>query len=258
MIRRSRAPAPRDVAALADGSLEAGRIAEVLEAVEASTRMSEELQAQQRAVKAIRRAREPASSGLRTRIAAAGGSAASAPRAPGGPRTLALTTGLAATLAAVALLIGDGGAVAPTVAQAAVLADRAPQAAVAEPRDDATVLPGLRAAGLMFPYWQDRFGLRGTGVRRDRVGGRLLTTVTYVHGRHVIAYTIASGTPLASGARTLSSAWDGVAVDMFSEHGRTVVTWERRGHTCVLTASGVPMSLLVALASGMSTSPSGA
>ena len=35
---------------------------------------------------------------------------------------------------------------------------------------------------------------------------------------------------------------------MLEEDGRTVVTWERGGHTCVLSAEGVPADELLELA----------
>lgn len=253
-LRRSEV-SRRDLLALADGSLEERRIAETLEAIEASPELSEHLAAQQRVLKAIRHTREPVPPRLRHRVqrtrAAAQGpmrlrSRVSRARSRGGP--LLFGGALAAAAASGVLLIGGGGAVAPTVAQAAELAVRAPVAPVQAPPDEGPVLPGVSAAGLSFPYWEDSFGLQGVGVRWDRVGGHVLTTVTYMQSGHAIEYTIASGAPLRGARGATTTIWDGPTIRSFREHGRLVVTWQRAGHTCVLTARGVPESLLVSLA----------
>jgi hypothetical protein len=165
-----------------------------------------------------------------------------------GRRSRALGLGLAGAVGAGTwtLVALGGGQAGLTVAQAATVATRPAIVAVAEPRDDAATLPRLRAAGLPFPYWEDRFGWRATGARTDRLDGRLLTTVFYGQGRRRIAYTIVSGPSLAAGGGNAARA--GTDLEALSSAGRQVITWLRHGHTCVLSGHGVPVEEMVRLA----------
>jgi hypothetical protein len=151
------------------------------------------------------------------------------------PRPLHLGLGLGGPVAALALTLALSGGVEPglTVAQAAALATRPALATVPEPNQDSNTLPRLRAAGLRFPYWEDRFGWRATGTRTDRIGARVLTTVFYRRGAQEIAYTIVSGEPLTPNRAAT---------------GRSTVTWLRYGHTCVLSGRGVAVGELIKLA----------
>jgi hypothetical protein len=92
-----------------------------------------------------------------------------------------------------------------------------------------------RAAGLPFPNWAGRFGFSAVGMREDRLDGRLATTVFYSRAGQRVAYTIVSGSPLAVGAHTRLSTWNGTVLRSFPAGGRAVVTWLRSGHTCVLS-----------------------
>ena len=153
-----------------------------------------------------------------------------------------LAAGLAGTACAIIwtlAALGSGGA-GLTLAQAATLANRPAVAAVTQPREDQVTLPHLRGAGLPFPYWDDRFHWRATGSRTDRVDGRTLTTVFYRRGEQTVAYTIVSGAAL-----TVAT---GTRIGTLSAGERHVVTWLRRGHTCVLSGRGVPFTSLIRLA----------
>jgi len=241
--RRHRRAIERDLARLADGTLKPGRRERVERTVAGSYELQTRLGDQRRAVSAMRAlAAERAPLALRLRRRAL------AERSQRRPAAFAL--GLAGVLAALVLMLGSlgGGQGVLTVAEAATIAARPPTAVVAEPRDDAASLPQVSAAGLPFPYWEDRFGWVATGARNDDVGGRRLTTVFYrSHGRE-IAYTIVPGAPLhaVAGARTTERS--GVVVHSFVNGGRLVVTWERRGHTCVLSGTGVSVDALSKLA----------
>ena len=101
-------------------------------------------------------------------------------------------------------------------------------------------LPGPRADGIPFPYWEDRFHWRAIGARTDRLAGRAATTVFYRRGGQTIAYTIVSGQALSAGLHS--------GLGMFSTAKGHVVSWLRRGHTCVLSGRGVPFAALVRLA----------
>lgn len=238
--RRHRRAIERDLARLADGTLAPGRRERVERSVAGSRDLQARLSDQRRAVAAVRALaaeRAPLTLRLRRQVLA--------------HRSRAVGLGLAGGLAALVLMVGaiGGGQVGLTVADAATTALRPPTATVAEPRDEATTLPRVRGANLPFPYWEDRFGWVATGVRSDDVDGRRLTTVFYRrHGRQ-IAYTIVSGgaLPAVAGAGTIVRS--GVVVHTLRDFGGLrLVTWERRGHTCVLSGAGVPLSALTALA----------
>jgi hypothetical protein len=249
--RHHRRAIERDLARLADGTLKAGRREHVERTVAGSHELQARLSDQRRAVAAMRALATDGAAGaplaLRLRLRLRRRPIADRPQT----RSAAFVLGLAGVLAALVLVLGSlgGGHGVLTVAEAATIAQRHATTVVAEPPDDAATLPQVRAAGLPFPYWEDRFGWVATGVRTDDVAGRLVTTVFYRnHGRE-IAYTIVPGAslPAVAGARTTERG--GVVVDTFTNRdGRRVVTWERRGHTCVLSGAGVPTSALTALA----------
>jgi hypothetical protein len=191
----------------------------------------------------------PAPAALRARIELARAPARPPRHTRRGRLSLALASPVAACAAlTVALVLGGQSPAVATVADAAVLASRPVQAPVSEPRGDEQTLPRVTAAGLTYPYWEDRFGYRATGVRRDRIGGREATTVTYVHGARRLAYTIVAGSPLAPGGRMRTSFEGGVVVRSLSMHGTEIVTWLRDGHTCVLVGAGSQIGLLTRLA----------
>ena len=87
-----------------------------------------------------------------------------------------------------------------------------------------------------------------TESREDVSSGRRTTTVYYANGTRTVAYTIVSGGALHTPSHARTVRREGVEFRTFADGGRTVVTWQRRGHTCVLSASGVPSSELLTLA----------
>jgi hypothetical protein len=233
----------RDLARLADGTLDPARREAVERSVAGSGELQSRLRDQRRAVDAVRaHAREGAPLALRLRRRALG--------VPVRHRPRLLGFGVAGALGAVVWMLAaiGGGQAGLTVADAATLAARPAIARVPEPPDDHATLPHLRAAGLPFPYWEDRFGWKATGARNDDVDGRSLTTVFYRrHGRR-IGYTIVPGTrlPAAPGGETIKRS--GIVVHAYTDDRRLIVTWLRRGHTCVLSGTGVPLDTLLELA----------
>lgn len=239
----------RDLTCLADGTLDSSRAERLGRLLVGWPELQVHLREQRRAVAAVREAgrieRAPVSVRVRHQALARHQSVARRSRRPG--LTLPLgVVGAGAVLGMLAAL--SGGQATLTVAQAATIAVRPATAAVGEPRDHAAPLPGVRAAGLTFPYWEDRFGWHATGTRVDRLDGRVLTTVFYRRGASDIAYTIVTGPVLAQGARASTTNRGGTALTTSRSAGRTVVTWVRRGHTCVLSGRGVPQGALQSLA----------
>ncbi len=242
----------RELAAYADGSLDPGRRARVERAVSESPELQADVAAQRRALEAVAEVQqERAPAALRARIELA--------RRPERRPTLSGRAGLAvaglgsaamALAVALVILIGGGGGSALTVAQASALAGRSPQQAVPVVASGSATVPGVFAAGLAYPAWSGSFGYQATGVRRDRVSGRLATTLYYQRSGTELAYTIVSGRPVPLGERASATTRDGVALRWLTGNGRRpVVTWVRAGHTCVLSGSGVSVPALLELAS---------
>jgi hypothetical protein len=253
MIRllRRHAPTDHELVSLADGSLPAARRDAVEQAVVASPELRAIVAAQRRVLSTVHHlsAGESAPAALRARLALAHPPTR---RPPAAQRTARTFKGVAVTLAAVAVIavfmIGERATEVPSVADAAVLATETPQATIPEPRDGSVTLPHLSAAGLPYPYWEDSFGYKARGFRRDRLAGRSATTVYYARARRQITYTIISGPPIPAGASTHNATVNGTLLRDFSTDGRRFVTWLRRGHTCVLTSTGTPLSWLLRLA----------
>jgi hypothetical protein len=141
----------------------------------------------------------------------------------------AVAAATAAAVAAVALVLPGGSPGAPSISQAAALGTRPAQApARIAAADPATV--AVRVEGTAFPAWKTA-GWTPTGTRSDTLRGRPAKTVFYAapDGTRV-AYTIVGGKEL-----TGTPEW-GHAVRTEHRDGRWIVTWERDGKTCVLTA----------------------
>jgi anti-sigma factor RsiW len=237
-----------DLVAVADGSLPPERQADVLARVDASSALSAALERQRRAVAAIRAAAISAPPGLRARV--------EAERRPTRPLSwpigrLLIPAGVATAAAAllvVVLLLAGGPARAPAVNE---IADLGARPSLAPPASADPVRPALltlRAAGLPFPNLRT-LEWRVVGAREDAVRGRPTTTAFYErHGRR-IAYTIVSGhalEPPDGGRRIVRS---GITFVGFERGGRQVITWTRRGHTCVLSGPGTRQAALLKLAS---------
>jgi hypothetical protein len=241
---KANASLERDLARLADGTLDPADRQRVQRRVAASPELEARLHEQRRAVEAARSVAqlERAPLALRMEHRVLTGHARG--------RVPAIGLGLAGAAGALVwTFVGlGGGQAALTVAEAATIAARPATALVAEPPDDDVTLPRVRAAGLPFPYWEDRFGWHATGTRTDVVGGRKLTTVFYRRGTQHIAYTIVPGDALPPAADAHTDARARTILTTSTTGGRQVVTWLRLGHTCVLSGRGVPVAALAKLA----------
>lgn len=234
-----------ELSALADGTLDPGREPAVRELINGSPELRERYERERRAVVALRATRaDRAPDALRTRIEAQRRKA-ERPR-----RRLAVGAASAAALAvvvlALALVIPGAGPAGVSVSEAAALANRGPVAPAPVPGRSATQL-SQDVGEAYFPNWAN-LHLHATGMRKDQVGGREAVTVFYADrtGRE-IAYTIVASPPLG---RPAAKGWQdhGTWLQAFTLGNRLVVTWRRKGDTCVLSAVGVPKQELAALA----------
>jgi hypothetical protein len=120
------------------------------------------------------------------------------------------------------------------------------------PRDQ-PASPELLAAdveGVPFPRWEPEFGWKAYGRRSDELDGRRTETVFYEHEGHTIGYTIVSGSPLDPPDDAKRHQVNGVDVRVYDDdHGHTIATFERQGHTCVLSGHVEHRPTLVNLAS---------
>lgn len=237
----------REMASLADGSLEGHRRAELEARLAVSPALRAAFERQRTGAAALRGLDLRAPASLRARLVT------EAPAASRGTARRRLTLGgalagaAAAAVLAVVLVLSSGSG-SPTVVEGARLAERPSTGAVAVDPSN----PKLLAAdveGVPFPNWSKEFGWRQAGVRSDRIGDREARTVLYEQDGKRIAYTIVSGDGIAAPSDASTTRRNGVTLHALSDRGRRVVTWWRDGRTCVLSASNVGNRELLKLAS---------
>jgi hypothetical protein len=162
---------------------------------------------------------------------------------------LAPVAGVAAAAAA-ALVIAIGGAGPPSVLAVASLAGRTP--ALAPPAPDPHNPAVLRESvdGVQFPQWDRSFKWRSVGRRYDTVDDRKTTTVFYKSAKGAVAaYTIVAGGKIDRPSEARRHVYRGTTLWTVERDGRLIVTWQRRGHTCVMSApASVPEDKLLSLA----------
>jgi anti-sigma factor RsiW len=235
-----------DLARLVDGTLPADRRAEVEARVASSPQLSRLVERQNAAVEALR---GTADTGAPARLRAKVNHRRSVRRG-GRTRTVvrrALVPAAAVALALALVLPGafSGG---PSVADAAALAEKPPSQAAPARVPGTPQLLRARVDDVPFPNYAAKFGWKPVGARDDDPSGRDATTVYYEKGGRTIAYTIVSGDALDPPSDARSTTRGGVEYRAFRDDGRSVVTWERDGHTCVLSSKAVPPAELVMLA----------
>lgn len=236
----------RQLAQLADGSLEGWDRAELEAAVAASPTLRRALDDQRAGARALRGLDLKASPALRERI----GAASERSSRPARRRRFAIPAAVAGALAAAglaAVILMPAGGSSPSVVEAARLSERPATGPVAVDSSD----PKLLAAdveGVPFPNWREEFGWRQAGARSDGLGDRSARTVFYEHAGRRVAYTIVSGDGIPAPEGSLPATMNGVRLHSFAEGGRRVVTWWRDGRTCVLSSADVGHRELLALA----------
>ena len=236
-----------ELSALADGSLDPSRRVAVQHWIASSPHLRALYARERAAVDALQQAaaeRAPARLRLGIKAQRAPGAARRRPK----PAYALLAGALACAIAAVAVLLPGGTPGSPSVSQAAGLALRGPSspAPAADPSDPRMKL-AEQVQDLYFPNWSETLGWRPAGERSDRLGGHPAVTVYYQRRGMSVAYTIIGAPALAQPAAPVTHLGR-FALRALSLGSRTVVTWRRGGHTCVLSASAVPTRMLDQLA----------
>jgi hypothetical protein len=242
---------PRELAelsALADGTLDRRRRAEVEARIAASPELTALYERERRVVELVRdvstTVRAPAA--LRARIDA------SRPTRPVRARRRAISGGslagaLAAAVLALVLALPGGAPGAPSVSQAAGLAMLGSAGAAPMPEPTAPTKLETRIEGLYFPNWGSRLHWHAIGQRTDHINGRVAVTVYYGAGAKKVAYPIV-GAPVLSDPTAGVTKRNGVEYRTLKLNGRLVVTWRHAGHTCVLSGTGISAAVLQKLA----------
>jgi anti-sigma factor RsiW len=237
-----------DLARLADGTLPAERRAEVEARVAASPQLSRIVERQAVALEALQ---GTADTGAPARLHAEVDRRRGVGNTAGRRRRKFSLRGplAAAAVVAFALILVlpgafDGG---PSVADAAALAEKPPTQAAPASVPGTPQLLATRVDDVPFPNYDAKFGWKPVGARQDDPSGRGATTVYYEKAGRTIAYTIVSGDALDRPSDARSTTRGGTEYRTVRD-GRTVVTWERDGHTCVLSGTAVRSAELVMLA----------
>jgi hypothetical protein len=243
---------PRELAelsALADGSLDPSRRAEVSARIAASPELSSLYERERQVVELLHEARstDRAPASLRARIDAQRPSKAVRTRRRVGFGG-ALAGALAILALGLALIVPSGTPGSPSVSQAAALAVLGPNVAAPTPDPDTPAKLDSGIDDVYFPNWTNRFQSPATGARSDHVKGRLAVTVYYQWRGQQLAYTIVSAPALKEPAARMTILQHGTEYRTLHQNGRTIVTWRRANHTCVLSAVGVPAVVLQHLA----------
>ena len=235
-----------DIARLVDGTLPAERRAELEARMTDSPQLSSIVERQGVALDALHSTVDTgAPARLRAQVGRRRGARRAGARRPVIGGAIAAAAVVALTLALVLPGALSGG---PSVAGAAALAEKPPTQAAPGVVARTPQLLHAEVDQLPFPNYAAKFTWKPVGARRDDPSGRDATTVYYASGARTIAYTIVSGGALDPPSNARSTTRGGAEFRTFSHDGRTVVTWKREGHTCVLSGQGVQPAELLALA----------
>jgi hypothetical protein len=265
----------RDLAALADGSLEPARRAEVEALAARSPELAAALAEQLSAVALMASAREISGSAqfhdgvrqlARRRSVYPGwlgrGQRSTRLRADGDrsprQRKLGLATAGGSALAVLAAIViaaslgGHGSSMLRLPAYVTFAARPATIAAPAKAPGHGGLL-AIAVDGLAFPDWEHSNGWRAVGVRADLLRGHAVTTVFYADASGArIGYSIVAPPPppLTWPKRSTVVSRAHVHYWVQTVGGVPVIAWTHAGHRCVLSGRGVSSKLLLALATG--------
>jgi anti-sigma factor RsiW len=236
-----------ELCALADGTLPPERRATVEAWVASSPALQQLLERQRRSLAATAApASEPVPPALRASV-----EAEVAGRRRDRSRWLPRLAfgGVAAAVATVALvLVLGGGSAGPTVADAAEVAALPPSGPAPARVEGSRTQLAADVEGVRFPDFRRPYGWQADGIREHTIDGREATVVYYRKGDRRVAYVIVSGSGLPPPTSADGTVRRGVEYQTLRTDGRPAVTWQRVGHTCVLTGEASRAELL-ALAS---------
>jgi hypothetical protein len=157
----------------------------------------------------------------------------------------------AAALAAVAIALETGGSTTePSLTGVYAAARLDPTEAAPETLDGAPPVLDAKVGSLAFPDWEQSFGWKAVGRRDDTLSGRPVTTVFYRNPEGArLGYAVVSGDTLGGDPPGRRVTRSGKTYHVAGDGGRTIVTWNQQGHTCVIVAPAVvPRARLVDLA----------
>jgi hypothetical protein len=157
----------------------------------------------------------------------------------------ALTSAAAAVAIALAVIVGSGAS-GPTLSDASAFTLKPALGPAPGHSFDGAL--DFDVDGVPYPYWQDDFGWKATGSRVDKINGRQATTVFYRKGKSRIGYTIVTGKPVKVPGSANATVKHGTRFRSLPFGGATVVTWERRDHSCILSGRHVTRAELIKLA----------
>jgi hypothetical protein len=232
----------RDLAALADGSLDPARREQVEARVAESPQLQALLREQRGALAAIVRD-DKAPAGLRKRVE----SERPRWRRRARLRLSLVPAAIAVVALAVILVAPEGAGERASVASAATLSERAPTDPPPPISERSWRLLDMETQGVHYPNWERRFGWRAIGSRADRLGGRSARTLFYEKDGRRIGYTVLSGTPLPYPRESRRVERWGTRLRSTRVDDLAVVTWRRKGRTCVLAGKDVTASEMVDL-----------
>ena len=242
-----------DLAAFADGQLDAARRAEVEDRLTSDADLARAYERQRAGMVAIATAAESVSAplALRSRVEAM----QRGKPVPGARKSRRRRFSLGGWLPAAGMVAAVGIALvvvvllggAPSTQEMLAAATRPPTGVVSlDPTQPALLRD--RVEQVRFPNFENKFGWEATGVRTDDIGGRTAKTVFYRSEGRRIAYTIVDGDALDWPGNAEPMPRDGVDLRTFQDGDRTVVTWRRHGQTCILSSTSVPRDELLTLA----------
>jgi hypothetical protein len=157
----------------------------------------------------------------------------------------------AAALAAVAIALETGGGTTePSLTRVYAAARLNPTKAAPARLGSAPPMLDAKVGNLAFPDWEQKFGWKAVGRRDDTLSGRPVTTVFYRNPEGArLGYAVVSGDTLGADPPGRLVTRSGKTYHVAGVGGRTIVTWNQQGHTCVIVApSVVPRARLVDLA----------
>jgi hypothetical protein len=164
---------------------------------------------------------------------------------------LAAASASAAALAAVAIALQTGGdTTEPSLTGVYEAARLHPTEAAPATLGGVPPVLDAKVGSLMFPDWEEKFGWKAVGRRDDTLSGRAVTTVFYRNPEGArLGYAVVSGDTLGGARPGRRVTRSGKTYHVAGVGGRTIVTWNQQGHTCVIVApSVVPRARLVDLA----------